>query len=298
MPILPLLDPQEPWILVAEFENPTEIRFTPEFLQAIEGYEDNLVFLIGHLLGLCPDPFSQKLQLLSNSLLFPKKTEMSSPSPLEILQFWDTVCFSSESPFYDRSFSSEEKQCWINFCYVKLLSIQLPKSLIHQFGQIRAALPKDDVESILQHQETLSSDSFFDLLHHLEQETDTENTAIIFEKIVQDIEQIGPECLPVLADLLREHFVREESYQAILKGVIGLAKHSDFMRDECIETCALALKRFSQNSPELNAHLILTLLQLRAKNIRNLVAQAFQEGAVYLPLTGSFEKMESQLFER
>ena len=112
------------------------------------------------------------------------------------------------------------------------------------------------------------------------------------EDIAAAIGQIGPQALPHLAAYLADPARDPEEAEAACKAAGSIAEHYPDSRSQCVAVLAHQLKQFARNKPALNGWLISVLLDLRAREAKELINKAYAAGFVDSLIVNREELME------
>jgi hypothetical protein len=142
-------------------------------------------------------------------------------------------------------------------------------------------------------------------LGQLQAQTAIEPLLTLFETLKDDdwamselpevLGMIGPAALPALAAYLADITHDDSARISITSCIENIGKHWPESRTACVDILTEQLKLFAENDPDLNSFLILTLVELQAKEAAPVIERAYAANRVDLIVMGVWEDVQVEL---
>lgn len=117
----------------------------------------------------------------------------------------------------------------------------------------------------------------------------------LIEELVSALSRIGSPSLPVLVRVLADDRAPDLARNVAAEVLGKIPGREPDARAEVVAALAAALRRFEDNRAELNAMLVLALVDAGAGEHAGLMREAFEAGRVDTTLCGSWEEIEEAL---
>jgi HEAT repeat protein len=122
-----------------------------------------------------------------------------------------------------------------------------------------------------------------------------EDSDWVMSELPQVFAMIGPAVLPTLAAYIADVSHSENARSFVISGIETIASKIPETRQTCIELLIKQLELFAENGPDVNASLILGLVELQAIEAAPLIERAFAAKSVDLSLMGDWEDVQVEL---
>ncbi len=162
----------------------------------------------------------------------------------------------------------------LNWADSESLEVWAPLHAWRALGQLRA---EEAVEPLL---------SLFE---------DLEDSDWVGSELPEVFAMIGPAVLPTLAAYIADVSHGEQARSYVVSSIETIASQRPETRPACVALLIKQLELFAENGPDLNASLILGLVELQAVEAAPLIEQAFAAKSVDLFLIGDWEDVQVEL---